>query len=70
MYYYINDANMFASEKTAKGYPMVIALSVFMILMIIWSCWRVVWDINFLVGKFKGTLLYLEFADHDYAGEE
>jgi len=68
IYFYQTDASTFASQKTATGYPFVIALCVVLILLLLWSLWRVVWEISFLIGKFKKTQLYLEFADHDYVG--
>ena len=70
IYFYQNDAELFASDKTNLAYPFVVALCVAFILMVLWGLWRVVWEVSLYVKNFKGTLLYLEFADYDYEGEK
>jgi hypothetical protein len=59
VYFKRNDMYLFASQKTNTAYPLVIAICSVMIMMVLWGLWRVVWEISFLVNKFKHTLLYL-----------
>lgn len=70
IYFYQNDSQLFASAKTNIAFPFVVTLCVVLILMVLWALWRVVWEVSFFVNNFKRTLLYLEFADHDYVGEQ
>jgi hypothetical protein len=70
IYFQAKEGKLYASDKTSLGYPFVIALCVVVLLVLLWSLWRGIWEIMFLWQNFKKTLLYLEFADHDYEGEK
>ena len=59
IYFYQNDATMFASEKTRLAYPFVVTLCVVLILLVVWVLWRMIWEVSFYIKNFKGTLLYL-----------
>jgi hypothetical protein len=66
MYLYFNKyANvLYASTKTNLAFPFLIAICIIMILLILWSIWRFIWEIMLFVQIFKKTELYLEFGDH------
>ncbi len=59
IHFYQTDSITFASEKTNTAYPLVLTICSILILLLIWSLWRVVWEVSFLVRNFKKTLLYL-----------
>lgn len=61
---------MYASDKTAVAFPFVVTACTVLILVILWTLWRFVWEIMFYWQNFKKTELYLQFADHDYVGEQ
>ena len=48
---------------------LVVACCIF-IGMILWSVWRMIWEVMHHWQLFKRTELYLEFGDHDYEGEQ
>jgi len=68
IYFFNNGSKMFANQKYNIAYPFLIVVDIFCVLMVLWGFWRFIWEINLYVKNFKGTLLYLEFADHDYVG--
>ena len=70
IYFFKYDAILTATQKTNIGHPFVIALCSVLMLLVVWALWRIVWEASFYVRNFKGTLLYLEYADHDYEGEK
>jgi hypothetical protein len=59
IYFYQTDTSTFASQKTATAHPFVITLSAILVLLLVWSLWRLIWEVSFFVSNFKKTLLYL-----------
>jgi hypothetical protein len=68
--YFLDNTSITASQKTSAAFPFLVAADVFCVLLVLWVLWRAVWEASFYWNNFKKTQLYLEFADHDYAGEE
>lgn len=59
LYFEDNGKGMYANEKYNLAFPFLVAADVFCILLLLWGCWRFIWEINFYIKNFKGTLLYL-----------
>lgn len=68
--YFINNGSLTANQKTNAAFPFLVTADIFCVLFVLWALWRCVWECSFYWNNFKKTLLYLEFADHDYVGEE
>ena len=68
--YFLNNPTMTATQKTNTAFPLLIAADVFCVLMVLWVVWRFVWEASYYWNSFKKTQLYLEFADHEYVGEQ
>jgi hypothetical protein len=67
--FFLNNTDLTASQKTARGHGLLIASDVFCVIFCLWALWRVVWECSFYWQNFKKTQLYREFADHDYVGQ-
>ena len=67
--FFLNNTQLTATQKTARGHALLIASDVFCVIFCLWALWRVVWECSFYCQNFKRTQLYLEFADHDYVAE-
>jgi len=59
LYFFSVQNTMFASDKTAIAFPFIVTACTIVILMIIWSLWRFVWESMFYWQNFKKTELYL-----------
>jgi hypothetical protein len=70
MYYYMNDSIMFSDQKTSMAKPLIIVLSVFYMVMILWTIWRVIYDGMDLWNYFKKTEFYLVYGDVDHIVEK
>ncbi len=68
--YFQTHLELTATQKTNVAFPFLVTADVFCILFALWAVWRLIWEVNFYWRNFKQTQLYLEYADHDYIGEE
>jgi hypothetical protein len=59
IYFEDNGKTIYANDKYNIAFPFLVAADVFCVLLILWGCWRFIWEINFYIRNFKGTLLYL-----------
>lgn len=65
IYFKIHNSGLLSSEKTRVTYPLLIAISVFLIVIIIWSVWRSVWQLMDIWQTFKKTQFYKHYGDPD-----
>ena len=54
-YFELYNSTLLSSQKTTITYPLLITISVFMILLIIWSIWRTVTEFMGIWKQFKQT---------------
>ena len=55
IYFNVHNSEMLSSAKTKVTNPLLIAISVFMMILIIWSVWRSVWQFIDIWQYFKET---------------
>lgn len=55
IYFTVKDDELNSSDKTEQAYPLLIAVSVVMMIMILWSCWRVIWQFMDIWSFFSKT---------------
>lgn len=65
IYFNLNNGNLLSSEKTRITFPLLVTISVFLMLLIIWSIWRAVWQFMDIWNFFKSTEFYKHYGDPD-----
>jgi hypothetical protein len=66
LYFNINDAQLLTSIKIQQAKPFLIIISVFYMVLILWTIWRVVWDFMHTLNYFRKTEFYQIYGDPDH----